>query len=154
MKKIAALLLIIALCSCLVSCISQATYTLAKDQSDIVTIELVKITEEILDDDSDAIVDYKMEILKEVTDIEGFLTKFYLLSSFTIDILPPSELFEGEYAIKINYNDNSHDLIGYSGGMYFKDGTYMLPEISIFFSEDEFNNFVEAYITYENQFEI
>lgn len=147
-------MLILSLCFCLISCAEQVTYTFYRDKSEISSIQLVKITEEIWDDNSDYIVDYKMEILNEVMDINNFLNEFSSLICVRIDYLPGMELFEGEYGIKINYNDNSYELIGYSGGMYYKDGKYTLPEKCISFDEDEFNAFVEGYITYENQFEI
>ncbi|MBE6635554.1 MAG: hypothetical protein E7617_05070 [Ruminococcaceae bacterium] len=163
MKKTLALILfaatlILALTGCMqILGYSEIKYEFYQDTDTIESIELIKMTNSDYDFDDNGkeiITVYEFEILTQVTDTKQFLSDFESLMCFTmkkiVDLYPESD----EYAVKINYTNETAEIIGAYGQVFIVNDTYIISDKAQHFLEDEFNGLVEMYLASNNYFEI
>ena len=123
-------------------------YIFIDDVDNIEKIELVKVTEIFSRDEDDSIiVNCKMDILATVPDIDEFLENLSYLTCVTLHFLRPMIIGEDEYGIKITYKSGHFEVIGAMGQTYYIDGVFSATDKYQYFDEDEFNAFVESYIS-------
>lgn len=126
---------------------SYISYDFMDNTDNIEKIELVKVIEVFSNEENAIIIDYKTNTLATISNIDEFLENFSYLSCFTFKILPPVIAPMDEYGIKLSYSSDSFEIIGAIGQTYFKKGEYKTTNKKQYFDEDEFDSFIEAYIS-------
>ena len=156
MKKIFALILLLStVLLSFTSCLrligfEDDEYIFMEDTSTITAIEIVKITEIVYFEDNINDFGYKMEILASISNLSVFLDEFSYLYCFTFNILPPIPIAEDEIGIKITYSSGNHEIIGSYGQAYYRSGIYSTTDKKLYFSDEDFNKFIDLYLASQN----
>lgn len=145
LKKIIFLVFILMILTGVLSlCSGKKAYEFMNDESEISTIEIVKLCE--YDQEKG---EYQEQLISTVEDHEAFLSDFKKVDCYN-HWMDPSGVFEDDIVIKIYYENGEYELIHYSGqGEYrhLEDGRSFFAEYAgyRYFDEEQFNQLIEEY---------
>ncbi len=145
MKKIFfGISLLIVVVFTLSACNVKKTYEFINEESEISTIEIVKLCE--YDQEKG---EYKEDLISVVEDHSAFLSDFKKLKCYN-HWTDPIGVFENDIVIKITYKNGEYELIHNSGQgkyRYFEDNPSFLQVYAghRYFDEEQFNDLIEKY---------
>lgn len=126
------------------ACSGKKTYEFINEESEMSTIEIVKLCE--YDQEKG---EYKEELISVVEDHSAFLSDFKKVECYN-HWTDPTGVFEDDTVIKITYKNDEYELIHHSGqGKYrhFEDNPSFLQVYAgyRYFDEEQFNDLIEKY---------
>ena len=145
MKKLIFVVSILMILICVLSaCSGKKAYEFINDESEISTIEIVKLCE--YDQEKG---EYQEQLISTIEDHETFLSDFKKVACYN-HWTDPTGVFEDDIVIKIYYENGEYELIHYSGqGKYrhFEDNPSFFAVYAgyRYFDEEQFNQLIDKY---------
>lgn len=140
MKKVLLSIGIFGLLIILSGCQKKVEYKFMYDQSEINTIEIIRVGEA---DESGV---NEQEVLTSIDDINSFVDEFTQLTCYD-HVGDPTGVYPDQIAIKVTYKNSEYELIAAGGqAHYTMKRQYVNYDGFYYFNKEEFNNFLRSNI--------